>query len=844
MVQWSRGDQMLYYEELLKCFDNAMYSGRGKYAKLPIIRYLLGNNLGNALYADSTLRDRLKLRNWTTEELRLFAEIPSSHWFLSSSKKETSSFAINNYIEHDTYDLLTLIEELQKLMVQYSLSTTDSFDVRFKKLISLIFWNTPDVSQLFEPYDLGTLTHYVACNDLEDNLKTAINTTNLIFVCGGPASGKRLLTRKVLKEHFSTSSDIYFSDALAEPLKDHFEKISFINGTHELQTVLSYLKGKSSKSVLIIRKPFLDAEDFTFINAHLSSLTLKIIFLTQTYSLDQKYLYIDMKKRPGTDLQNIYINARGLNDLKPSEWKLIQNVTTSNPYAVSLVGKALREADTLEDQKNFKEAFLNKTEWIWNLSKKPTAHGNYHVDKRKSEQTLPMLLSYMLECYGNYRIYSEISIWAKTPISFSFLTDFVGINPQTIQQALQYGLLEYDCETIPTVFMPSIIADVIWNQESSSYPYSKYCDKLQQFLELIVIGNPNAIPYQALYPMVRTLMQRFHFQVTKLESSENANTNADFVEWNRTLIKIILELTELGEWKIAEEFLPYIFYSKQSKKYNDIAEDGDRLIRKIIAFKINFMKNGYSDIVPATLKEILTETYSLLQQSDKRVSHCWTEFAIMAIQSFLDYELRTEKIILVDYINTHDEKLLKYSQQLDVHLDNFIQLFKYVLPTGYYSYYTLIKSYRNKLFTNSLENKLDIITEHQNNLLNLITTYPEFFLKAECQNIFFELLHVSKDENYAHYFYQNNLFALVEITYNHLTHMVIGNIYSADTLCLLYFCTGLLIPYHKILTEETRQFLKHAYDSMKYFANEQLTLTKKDKTTLIKFIKENETLMS
>lgn len=833
-------------EKLLECFRTAKDIGGKRFSELNAIRCLLGPYFQEGV-SDTTLRERLKLANWTYDELHRFYETKTSNWAINPRETNEKNFSqLQSFLIENACDSQTFFESVTELFAIYISTKNVSFEIKMKKLISLSIWDTIDVAQLFTPYTHPKLTGYIPWIEKENELFDALQKNNLVFISGGPANGKTLLVKRVLKEHFHKSFDIYFTNKEQTSLDKIIKKISFMDKTVNFQnpssrnfeTALSYLKEKTEKSFFIIRKPFLEASDFEFIDQHLSGLKLKVIILTQTKNFDPKYHCVFIQDRPEDNLKKIYVSSRKQDDLSTQEWETLLDITSQNPYVLSLVGKSIQNAEKRDkcskgktnERDVLKEHLLNKTEWIWNLTSQPKLHKNFDDNISKSEQTLRNLLYYITESYGQSETYSVLSVWTKTPISKQLLIKISGLQDNDINRALQIGLLEYADINNSKIVMPAIIADIIWDENPISY--TEYHENLIRFLIMLKSGKPLEIPYKTLYPVVRTMIQRFHFQVSTMASRDKPRDKYDFIEWNHTVINLLHHLIQLGDYEVAEEFLPYIFYHKYEKKnvqYNVATED-EQLLLSFINQDIQHMKSGVSVQSIDYLIDIMKEAQNIANKGNTSL-YSSMYYAYLEIQAMLDYALRMEKLWTLEYSCTGTSKHLSSVDQLRKSISAYYMALSIFFDIQYVeNYYRMIQAYINTIYTTDLNSYNSAI--HFSTLCNSPDIPVDWRLRAQCQALFYSLVLIIKttppDTALTFGFYED--------LYKNIYIQLSNKVFPWEVLWTFYSCTIIMWNCKTTLKPETVQNLEVSLLQLRSLAEQQITLPKEDRKYLLKLI--------
>ena len=806
-----------------------MKEGKKQLGKELMMRYLLGEKLDCRIENYSTIQALINGTTWNKNYI---------DYFIMSE-----SFGITrlNELTNRVLDTTRFEREIRNLYHECVEQKDESLSTMVKSLVSLHFFNTTRPETLFIPYSHPNyMEHYVAWPDKEKELATAIEKSNLVFISGGPGSGKTLFIKKVLKDYFYNYSDICFLDDCRDTLKIQLNKIEFISRkSTDKKSVLDYLHNKSAKSFLIIKRANISHNDAAFIRKQLSNLPLKIIILTRTANLPEGFEKVLLEPYPFDNLKRIYQNNIEKMDFTDEELEQLFNIAYRNPYVISLIGKIQNKSDELKHQ------LLNPTEWIWKMKGLKKVHSSYHAQK-KSEQNIKALISLLFDYYpaNTNDFLSKLAIWTKIPISEDILLKYSGIDEDDFYLAQEYGILQSLPENETIFYMHPLIADSIWER----YPlaYGEYKEKLQEFLNIIKAGNPLSIPYKTFYPVIRTLIQRFHFQISLMKSREKPRNNPDFMEWHLLVTELTYYLTELGDYKITEEFLPYLYYFNQNKLLKDAAKENERLIRDVMYFKIHFIKDGLTKEALECLQKISVQIHTLLSnlESTDNFQDCTSGiyFATLAIQSFLDQQIRSEKCYTLEYLI--DQKNC-YNISLDTIInlvDTFSDLFQIIFEkTGiipicnYYHYYRIMSVLLKGVHGNFSDNGPTIMIEHLNALSAQSTTY-DLLLKTNCQKLYYSLIYLLQDESFARYFWTHNQLAGLEREYNDLFNKLIGYIYSFDTLWSFFTCTMLLFPYQDLLTEETRENISTSIEHMQHFVSGQTTLPEMEHDQILELI--------
>lgn len=742
---------------------------------------LNGTSLENTeyynLYKNSDIsniiaRSSLRIDNWNIDELKII---------LGS---DINYFKLEDEIRH-----------------LYNKSFPDSSDNEslpsmISKLGKLHFLGETNTDLLFPIYKRKNSSQYSSWKEKEDELIHLMDNTNIIFLTGNAGSGKNMLVTEVLENYTSNYHDYYFSYYNSDiyTLTNHIEKIHFLTGKYDstdLQSKLEYLNMKPKTSVLVIEMPIIHAADFEFIRNYLLNLKMRVIILTRHANISKEFISLNINNRPLKNLFKICNSINQIVNFTEEEFCHLCNIINHNPLIITLVARTLRARPEL------KQSVLDAEKWLWYETNLPKIHSNYHDQGNKSPYKITTLLSRMIDIYPieKMNFISEISIWTRHPIDRKLLeTHFEKIH---IDTALSYGILQYYDRENEKLFVPSIIADIIWN----NYPidYEDYRNTIMKFLNALKTGTTIPIPFQDLYPIILNLVLRFHFQITTTPSRLTAKDRQQIEDWNNILFEIIQCLLKLGNYTMAQSISHYYFHYRKKGKTIEYKTAEGTWLQKLINAQINY-KN---DLNPFNFAVEMQNLLSNLTMPSTKFPV--NGFTLLKLIPYLQTNL--DHILGISRLNALDS--FKYSQISNKKMDDIILLYiKAILeflsvkePNLFYYYnatYYLIQSVYSSSsdkYINNKEMAYKYMTYLKKNKADPLKNQNELFIKICYMSLFYDIIYFIKAPDFQHTsIWQKQLEYLITL-YNQLYQATHDRIFSWETKEIMYECCILLAFY-------------------------------------------------
>lgn len=470
--------------------------------------------------------------------------------------------------------------------------------------VFLHFFNTLNPYILFQYNGKVSQKKYVHWEAMEQQILSAMENSNLLFLTGNPGSGKTQLLINTLPEYsFTSHTDIHWLDAHDTPfipLKEQIINISFIGMTNkklQLEELLSILKEKSSTSILIIDRPEITDEDLSFCRDYLRKLNLKIIITTYRKALPSDFVVLDIDNRPADNLIKIFYSYNSDSAFTDNDIYNLSKRYDNNVYVLTLISKAFSQKNNTLS----KNMLLDEDVGIWDKKGTTKIHTDYYDLGKHTGQQILFLIGHILHSYDvsflkNHA--SELSIWTKAPISQNLLSNRWG--EFLISTCVANGILQYYDSENTKLFMPRLISDTIWSQYAIDC--NEYSEKIFKLIDILDYGQTLSLPYDDLYQLIFNMILRFHFQVTTMPSRIGRNVRDTFEGWNILLIDIIERFMRLGNYKYALKILPYLYVAHNKKSEVIFPKKLRSITTQLLEKQANYMK---SENMPEALESMI-----------------------------------------------------------------------------------------------------------------------------------------------------------------------------------------------------------------------------------------------
>ena len=607
-------------QKLVSYIQNSLGNPRGLNIE-NVTLFLLGEAAGaseNTL-SNSFLYNIYQGHKLSPNRIAMITDLSDTNWDIDNLRFFNPELNIKPYI-------FQITEKIQKLFLEYNSDSCSDLSIgtMIHSLVLSHFTGSDEEFVFFNSNDKSFHINYIPWKAKETRLCRLLESHNIVFVTGQPASGKTQLVRYCV-HHLGNWNNVFWLDEHPGiPLADRIQYIDFINknGTPSAEAknnnnvlptksedILKILKEKTAFSLLVIDIPFIKDEDFSFIKKNLMDVELRIVITTRTTGISKAFASINLDKRPVENLSLIFREYCPQKALSDNVLRNVCQIVSYNPFIMTLIAKCFRKCpDTFNLDK------LLDTE-SWHLDMNPKIHASYQSDNRKSELSVKTLAARILEDYDEEFLKttgSKLSILAKNEISQPVLEEEIA--PEDINKAIDLDLLQYTDHKNKMLQMPAIIADIIWQQ----YPinYKDYRKRISQNLAYISEGQKLQQTYRSLYEHTVTMIYRFHFQMTEMKTRPSKDDKEAFLEWNQILSEFIVHFIRLGNTCDAQNIL-YRLYNKKNRQgiKEDLVPSCKLLDRKIFQLHIDF---ALADSPVKTLNsaiDLLPEIMSQMQAS-------------------------------------------------------------------------------------------------------------------------------------------------------------------------------------------------------------------------------------
>lgn len=806
--------------ELVDCIENICEKSNTKVTRYKLILFLLGENIENI---DPPLSHSELYKLYSGERLLSSSDI-LSHLINSSD------WSIGRFIDFVPFGLGSniipqLIESIKVLFSKYFPDATESLDfsIMIQSLVYLHFFGTDDIDLLFYPCQKKACSNYIPWSEKELELSQALEQCHLLFITGLPASGKTQLVRHYI-ETSQRWDDTFFLNIKSESfLKNRIEDIKFLCRDDEkplsFEDVLENLSYKSSSSLLVIDIPFMKNEDYDFINQYLLSMDLYVITTTRTTDIPSDYKTVNIDHRPVKNLLDIFNSFEPKISYSNETFQKLCKIISYNPLAITLISKTLRKVPS-----KFRiDEFLETSSWFISSKNNPKIHSSYQDTDKKSGLQIQTLICRILNDYEKDFLKntgSELSVLAKDEIPFNLLAKDIDI--PDLEKALDYGLIQFIDAENTIVQMPSIIADVIWQE----YPinYYEYKERIFQYLHDISIGQTTILSYNTLYNHIFTMIYRFHYQITKMKSRPDKNSKLTFKEWNHLLCEFILYFIRLGNTTAAQKCLYNLYvYESKNKLSTDLVPSLQLWERKVFQLHIDFAKNENPIETIDKASHFLKE---LLSQTDKENSPMSMSIYISIIEKTYDFIMDMLDTLVLKFLLVSTGTDLIQTLKIDCNTITVLKTFlkSYFTKDDFWYYYQMLFFF--------LSRQYDLAEAH----FKKIATDSPLIFKGRLWKFYYCTILVLHNNAYHKSAFTSEQLDFLAQEYVLLYEEFHNRITSFNTSILFYYCTiicNYLLPFtYPYTLMLTRKGLSKAYDSI----TSQSFLSEKDKDRMLVMI--------
>lgn len=802
-------------------------------SKTTIALFLLGVNIdGDPLSA--TYISKLLSEYSTLSEENMKKLMQAKDWSFSRLEVCINSSSVKKNIKYSiNYEALK--KEIIDLANKHHLDTKKDCEQLIKELIYLHFFGTPISEAAFCKYTKRVCTTYIPWDDKENHASQILANGHFLILTGKPGSGKTQLIKYLIQKYPEKYSNIYFSNEIFDTIENCITNMTFLSGKHTLKESLKLLKSHTQTSLVVFNVHSLAPQDLVFIRENLLNLNTHIIITSRvdTISSDIKDLVVNLDDRSIPNLQLIFDKICSNTLFTSEEFSTLCRIVDHNPLAINLIAKSLNANPQLHDK------FLNAEQWIWYEKHMPSIHSSYK-DETKLRICMQTILRRLIQNYPPDifppNVLSELAIWTKHPIPQEQLEEFILCT--TIDNAILYGILQYEDDSSTNLFMPSLISDIIWNEYPISY--SDYRDRIKEFRNQIKIGKSLSVPYTTLYPVILNMIFRFHFNVTHFEARKKPD--AIFVEWNQLLVELIYYFTKLGHSESAQKIIPYLFYYEQNKINVDATNFESKCIRNLIEKQIQYMSQNDMTGSIADIINILQQTVSDYNKSTRKQrlsDYPYSLFFIrLIIQDIMNFQIRRLQNSMLYYLHGKSENSLQLMQNTLQDIITYLSNYNLLLPDiEFYSYYVAIHAYGvsllfNRDYLSSAQVQINLLFERH-------ALPEEQLLLARCQKLYFEFIVFMTDSDFDYNRWNTEIFNQMTKEYLSIASEIENKIYPWEVLWAFYMCGILLIynisPY-EIPSVLVLYQIKATLTNLSTLVKEQISFPANEKEKLLQLV--------
>lgn len=445
-------------------------------------------------------------------------------------------------------------------------STGTTFNQMIKNLLFLHFFNLKNEPP-FVKYSGTSCSNYVNWEQKERTLKSLLKNNRIAYINGLPGTGKKEFVKNFI---WSQNLNPYNVAWLYTPpqnssIKTSFEKSSLFLSTKTLtlKEKLHLLQKKSSDSLLIIEQPYLQHQDFIFIDKLLSTTKIKYIIITRSRLIDGKRAVLTFEHYPVSVLKEIFAKIFPDNFFTKKDFETFCGIINYNPLVTTLIAKTLLSYSKLKETSqllDLKKMLLDHRTWIWQEHNLPKIHSSYKKPLKKTGVPVTSILHRILNDLPEtlpHTALAEMALWCRYQIPIFFLQKILGKN--IIESALHYSVLQnYDSDG-KYVIMPIFLAETVLNK----YPifFFDYEPKLRMVMEIFSIGQTQTMEFSCIYNAVNNSLYYFQYHAIKLKTRPSKKDFSNFTSWNKFLLDIISYYSNLGNSTLAKNLFEELYVS-------------------------------------------------------------------------------------------------------------------------------------------------------------------------------------------------------------------------------------------------------------------------------------------
>lgn len=579
------------WEELYKRFRNNRYTNKFSISKPDIIAFLLDKT------PDSL--DTRHFEHWSEDlssmsfkqKSALIQAEPDS-WDLDSFYNIHNGMIVNSKLNHQfiNYKQFKLIKDEIKgeitvlfdaLMQQISQKNNvnnepayQSYSVN-QKLQALVLYSvfgsiTPvlfDTRNIMNK--LNICRHYKERPSTDSKIKTYLTEKNILILKGSSGMGKTQTAIAYLQS--ASYDEILYLTTETASLKKLFHTTDKIIIKDKI-LLEKALAEKTESSLIFIDIPFLSDKDVQYLKQYFYGKKVRILITTCQVPFNSVDKCISCLEIGALDKQVLWdlfytILGSGINNpfFTEEEFSVLLDIIDSNTLVVTMLAKMLRQyvnnkKPAPEELENLHHNLLDPQMWIWGSP--PTVKiKNLAYTKNKSGKSF---LYYIYGLLDKFNIsydsnVVEIALWTRNEIPVQALKAWGSEDiVESIQQANDYGLIEYGDIKRQHIIIRPFISDLLWHLVSDKVTILSYKENITKFLKYLELGKGSEFSYKTLYDAATNLCLRLRQELIERPKREfRIKDWRDYWEISRKIAGFFIQTGNINQ---AAELFSDLYY--------------------------------------------------------------------------------------------------------------------------------------------------------------------------------------------------------------------------------------------------------------------------------------------
>lgn len=364
---------------------------------------------------------------------------------------------------------------------------------------------------------------------INEQIETCLIENNTLILKGMPGIGKTQVAINYI--HDSSYEEVLWLSTEKASIKILFhttDKI-VINDKTLLEKAIA---DKPETSLIFIEIPFLTDTDYQYLKEYFYNKRIRILIATCQVNFNNVDNYIpclEIGALSKTELYDLFCTILGGNTDNPffteEEFSALLDIIDSNTLVVIMLSKMLKQymknkKGTSEKLEKLHHDLLDPQMWIWNSAPNVKIN-NPTYTKTKSNN------SFFYYVYGLLRKFNipydsniaEIALWTRNEIPVQALKAWCNESiPESIQQANEYGLIEYTDINRQYIIIRPFISDLIWHMVSDKTTILSYKENINKFLKYLELGKYTRFSYRILYDAASNLCFRLRQELIERTS--------------------------------------------------------------------------------------------------------------------------------------------------------------------------------------------------------------------------------------------------------------------------------------------------------------------------------------